>query len=152
MSVRHALLAPAVLAALQLFVPTQVAAQDKQIEAANLDAIVKSNPLQPGGPTAKVISSSRAGNSELQIIRISKIRLHHHALEDHVVYVARGSGTARLENATGQIESRPVKTGDFFNLPHGKKHAFDKTGDEDLVMVVVATAGWKPLEDTVFHE
>lgn len=146
------LLAPAALAALQLFVATPLVAQDKQIEVADLDAIVKGNPLQPGGPTAKVVSTLRAGNSELQIIRLSKIRLHHHTQEDHVLYVARGSGTARLENATGQIASSPVKTGDLFNLPRGRKHAFDKTGDEDLILIVVATAGWKPLEDTVFHE
>lgn len=151
MKTTHNLLAVAAFATIQLFA-SPLAAQDKRIETANLDAVVTANPLQAGGPTAKVISSTRAGNSELQIIRMSKIRLHHHALEDHVVYVARGSGTARLENDAGQIEARPVKSGDIFNLPRGKKHAFERSGEEDLVLLVVATAGWKPLEDTVFHE
>lgn len=148
---RHVLLATVALAAFQLS-PTAHGADGKQIETTTLDVIVAANPLPAGGPTAKVISTARAGNSELQVIRISKIRLHHHAQEDHVVYVARGNGTARLENAVGQIDSRPARPGDVFNLPRGKKHAFERTGDEDLVLLVVATAGWKPLEDTVFHE
>lgn len=151
MKTKRTLLTVAALAAAQLFA-SPLAAQDKKIETANLDAVVTANPLPAGGPTAKVISSTRAGNSELQIIRMSKIRLHHHAQEDHVVYVARGSGTARVENDAGQIESRPTKPGDIFNLPRGKKHAFERSGTEDLVLLVVATAGWKPLEDTVFHE
>lgn len=151
MTLKLSLAASAALAALQFSLPA-AAADGKQIEVTTLDAIVAANPLTAGGPTAKVISTARAGNSELQIIRMSKIRLHHHAQEDHVLYVARGTGTARLENASGQIETRPVKAGDVLNLPRGKKHAFDRSGEEDLVLLVVATAGWKPLEDTVFHE
>lgn len=151
MTIRLGLAACSALAALSLPFAA-MAAEDKQIETTTLDAIVAANPLAPGGPTAKVISTARAGNSELQVIRMSKIRLHHHAQEDHVLYVARGTGMARLENASGQIETRPVKAGDVLNLPRGKKHAFDRSGDEDLILLVVATAGWKPLEDTVFHE
>jgi mannose-6-phosphate isomerase-like protein (cupin superfamily) len=142
------------LAVILLSGPVAVAAQaqEKNIEVTDLDTILKSNPLQPGGPTAKVVGSSRAGNSELQVLVMSKIKLHHHHQEDHVVYIVRGSGTARLENAAGQLETRQVKPGDILNLPRGKKHGFDKTGNEDLVLLVVATAGWKPLEDTKFHE
>lgn len=151
MTRRHVLLASAALATLQLSLPA-LGADGKQIDFTSLEAIVSANPLPAGGPTAKVISTVRAGNSELQVIRMSKIRLHHHAQEDHVVYVARGTGTARLENGAGQLETRPVKPGDVYNLPRGKKHAFERSGDEDLVLLVVATAGWKPLEDTVFHE
>lgn len=153
MMMRNAVLPAVVLAATVQFPGLAMAeTPDRPIETMSLDAILRDNPLPPGAPPAKVIAASRAGNSELQILRLAKIRLHDHAKEDHVVYVARGSGTARLENAAGQIETRPVKPGDIFNLPRGKKHAFDKTGDEDLVLVVVATAGWKPLEDTRFHE
>jgi hypothetical protein len=61
----------------------------------SVDAILKQSPLQAGGPTAKVAGSSRAGNSELQVIEMSKIKLHHHDQEDHIVYVARGRGILR---------------------------------------------------------
>lgn len=152
MTDRHLLLRSALFVAFPFLAATMSAAQAEQPMVMNLDAIVADSPLAPGGPPAKVIASSRAGNSELQVLTMSKIRLHHHEQEDHVVYVARGTGTARLETAAGEIETRPVGPGDIFNLPRNLKHAFDKTGDEDLVLLVVATAGWKPLEDTQFHE
>lgn len=126
--------------------------QDTAITADNLDTILQANPLPSDGPPAKVIATTRAGNSDLQILVMRKIRLHHHNQEDHVVYVARGAGTVRMENSAGEIETRQFKPGDIYNLPRGKKHAFDKTGDEDIVLLAVATAGWKPLEDTAFHE
>jgi quercetin dioxygenase-like cupin family protein len=126
-------------------------AQDTGITADNLDAILEANPLPPEVP-AKVVATSRAGDSELQVLRMRKIRMHHHNQEDHVIYVARGEGTIRLETATGKIETRRFKPGDFYNLPRGKKHALEKAGDEDIVLLVVATAGWKPLEDTTFFE
>ena len=65
-------------------------------------------------------------------------------------YTAGFSG--RFEMAPGKIEARPVKVGDVFVLPRNLKHAFEKTGSDDLVLLVVATVGWKPLEDTTFHE
>jgi mannose-6-phosphate isomerase-like protein (cupin superfamily) len=144
----------AVAAALLLLgsAPFAAQAQSKQIEVMDLDSILARNPLPVGGPPAKVVMSTRAGNSELQVLVMSKIRMHHHEQEDHVVYIARGSGTARLENASGAMETRSVQPGDIFNLPRGRKHAFEKSGSEDIVMLVVATAGWKPLEDTKFHE
>jgi mannose-6-phosphate isomerase-like protein (cupin superfamily) len=126
-------------------------AQDAGITVDNLDAILEANPLPPEVP-AKVIATSRAGDSELQVLRMRRIRLHHHDQEDHVVYVARGEGTIRMETADGQLETRRFKPGDIYNLPRGKKHSLEKIGDEDIVLLVVATAGWKPLEDTVFHE
>ncbi len=45
-----------------------------------------------------------------------------------------------------------VKPGDILNIPRRVPHSFTKIGDENLVMVVVATVGWKPLEDTKFYE
>jgi mannose-6-phosphate isomerase-like protein (cupin superfamily) len=150
MTIKRVLLTSALLAAFPFLTATM--AHSQEIEVTNLDAIVADHPLEPGGPPAKVVASSVAGNSELQVLVMRQIRLHHHEEEDHVVYVARGEGTARLENAAGEIETRPVQPGDILNLPSGLKHAFDKTGDEDLVLLVVATAGWKPLEDTHFHE
>ena len=143
--------AAAVLLVLGLL-PFTAQAEDKNIEIMDLDSILAKNSLPAGGPPAKVVAATRAGNSELQVLVMSKIRMHHHDEEDHIVYIARGNGTARLQNASGQVETRQVQPGDIFNLPRGRKHAFQKTGSDDIVMLVVATAGWKPLEDTKFHE
>lgn len=127
-------------------------AETQHIEVSNIDTIIEAHPLTQDGPPASVIGRSVAGDSELQVLVMRNIRLHHHEQEDHVVYVVRGEGTARLENADGELEEHSVQAGDIFNLPRNRKHAFEKSGDEDIVMLVVATAGWKPLEDTVFHE
>ncbi len=119
----------------------------RKIEVTSLDEMVKKNPLGPGGPTAKVSGSIKTDTTELAVIEMSKIRLHHHELEDHIVYVARGRGMARLGD-----EEREVKPGDILFLPKRIPHAFTKIGDENLLLVVVATVGWKPLEDTKFYE
>jgi len=111
-----------------------------KITVNTLDEVLKANPL-PADKTAQVTWKARAGNSELQVIEMSKIKLHHHDQEDHVLYVARGQGTARLGD-----ETRQVKAGDILNLPKGIPHSFTKEGKENLVLIVVATAGWKPLE------
>jgi quercetin dioxygenase-like cupin family protein len=125
-------------------------AGEGQITITSVAAILPQNPLQPGGPTANVVGSSRAGNSELQMIEMSKIKLHHHDQEDHGVYIARGHGILRM-GEKGQ-ETREVRPGDIINLPRGIPHGFEKRGDENLVLLVVATAGGKPLEDTKFYE
>lgn len=117
-----------------------------KITVNTLDEVLKGNPL-PMDKTAQATWKSRAGNSELQVIEMSKIKLHHHDQEDHVLYVARGQGTARLGD-----ETRQVKAGDILNIPKGVPHSFTKEGKENLVLLVVATAGWKPLEDTKFYE
>lgn len=131
-----------------VFVATESLAQEmKKIAVSALEHILKKNPLQPGGPTAKVVGAERAGNSELQILVMSKVKLHHHTMEDRIVYIARGHGIARLGG-----ETRDVKVGDIIDIPRGVKHGFEKKSVEDLVLLVVATAGWKPLEDTKFHE
>ena len=97
--------------------------------------------IQAAGPTAKVSGSSQAGNSELQVIEMSTIKLHHHDQEDHIVYVARGRGILRM-GEKGQ-DNREVKPGDIINLPRGILHGFKKQGDENLVLLVVASAGWR---------
>ncbi len=125
-------------------------AQDARFDSADLAAVVSGKP-QVDGPN-KVMRTFVANRSQLQVLTITKIKLHHHEDEDHVVYVAKGSGSGRFETAPGKIETRPVKVGDIFVLPKKLKHAFEKTGGEDLVLLVVATVGWKPLEDTKFHE
>lgn len=117
-----------------------------KITVNTLDEVLKGNPL-PGDKTAQVTWKTRAGNSELQVIEMTKIKYHHHNQEDHIVYIARGQGIARLGDDT-----RQVKAGDILNLPKGIPHSFTKEGRENLVLLVVATAGWKPLEDTKFYE
>ena len=140
----------ALVAALMVVATSLAWAGEGRISITSVEAMLKQNPLQAGGPTAKVAGSSRAGNSELQVIEMSQIKLHHHDQEDHIVYVARGRGILRM-GEKGQ-ETREVKPGDILNLPRGVPHGFEKQGDENLILLVVATAGWKPLEDTKFYK
>lgn len=123
------------------------ASSQAKITVTSLDEMLKANPLPATGPTAKVVGSSKTPTTELQAIEMSKIKLHHHNQEDHIVYVARGRGSARLGD-----EMREVKPGDILNIPRGVPHAFTKIGEENLVLLVAATVGWKPLEDTKFYE
>jgi mannose-6-phosphate isomerase-like protein (cupin superfamily) len=146
------LLISAVLALIALPTPIAAAETGDMIAVANLDAILKDNPLHPGGHTASIVASLRAGDAELGILVMTENRLHHHPRQDHVLYLVRGRGVAWLENASGQIETRAIEPGHLFRLPRGKKHGFAKAGDEDLVFLVVAT----PLpdasdQDTVYH-
>jgi mannose-6-phosphate isomerase-like protein (cupin superfamily) len=136
-------------AILSMGLATSVLAQGA-FDGVDLAAVVAGKP-QADGPN-KVMRTFVANRSQLQVLTISKIKLHHHEQEDHVVYVAKGAGNGRFEVAPGKIEARAVKAGDIFVLPKNLKHAFEKTGGEDLVLLVVATVGWKPLEDTKFHE
>ena len=92
---------------------------------------------------AFVAAARRAGSGELQIVVARKIPLHVHD-QDHVVFVERGTGIARLENAAGAIEARAVKPGEILDVPRGKKHGFEKTGEEDLVLLVVTTPSRVP--------
>jgi mannose-6-phosphate isomerase-like protein (cupin superfamily) len=133
----------AVLAAISFAAPQAAAAQERTIELMDLDTIVKTHPLPPGEPTASVIASRRAGEGELQIVLARRIPLHIHD-QDHVIFVERGTGAARIENASGEIETRQVKPGDIVDVPRGKKHAFEKTGGEDLVLLVVTTPSHTP--------
>jgi mannose-6-phosphate isomerase-like protein (cupin superfamily) len=127
-----------------------VLAQEATFDAVDLAAVMAGKPQVDGAN--KVMRTFIANRSQLQVLTITKIKLHHHEQEDHVVYVAKGAGSGRFEIAPGKIETRPVEVGDIFVLPKKLKHAFEKTGNEDLVLLVVATVGWKPLEDTRFHE
>jgi len=129
---------------------TTVLAQEATFNAVDLAAVMAGKP-QVEGPN-KVMRTFVTNRSQMQVLTITKIKLHHHEQEDHVVYVAKGAGSGRFEISPGKIKARPVKAGDIFVLPKKLKHAFEKTGSEDLVLLVVATVGWKPLEDTRFHE
>lgn len=125
-------------------------AQDATVKLTDLGAVLKAAPADD--KPARVVETFIANKSQLQVLTIKNIKLHHHALEDHVVYVAQGAGKGRIETAPGKIEEKEVKAGDFYLLPKNLKHAFQAADGLELVMLVVATAGWKPLEDTTFHE
>jgi mannose-6-phosphate isomerase-like protein (cupin superfamily) len=133
-----------------LAAPATLAAASDRIEVKQIDTMVPSKPLPPGD--AEIVGSVRAGDAEISVLVLNRNRLHHHAAQDHVLYVVRGNGTARLENAAGQIESRPIKVGDILGLPRGRKHGFERSGDEDLVFLVVATSLPHGAEETTFHE
>jgi len=128
------------------------AERPKENTVTALDALVGQNPLQPGGDTSSMIGSFPSGDNELGILVMSRNRLHHHPKQDHVLYLARGHGIARLENASGALEQRPIKPGDILSLPRGRKHAFHKTGEENLVFLVLAGPGRDDFADTTFHE
>ena len=117
-----------------------------KIVAANLEDILKKHPLA-AGQAAKATPVTRVPGAELQVIEMSKIKLHSHSQEDHIVFVVRGKGTVRLDQ-----ETRDVRPGDIFMLPKDVPHGFSKSGDENLVLLVIGTPGWKPLEDTKFRE
>jgi mannose-6-phosphate isomerase-like protein (cupin superfamily) len=138
------------LVTVSLIVATQRATAE-EIAIGQLDAIVASNPLAPG-QTDSIVEWIRAGGAEVSVLVMSKNRLHHHSHQDHVLFLARGNGTARLENAKGEIESRPIKAGDILSLPRGKKHGFQSIGNENLVFLVVATPLPPGVEETTFHE
>ena len=138
-----ALASAAALAAMLFAVPETTEARDRTIEVTDLETILKTHPLPPGGPGTSVVASRHAGKGELQIVVARKIPLHIHD-QDHVVFVERGTGTARIENAAGEIETRQVKPGDIVDVPRGKKHGFEKTGDEDLVLLVLTTPSRTP--------
>ena len=129
-----------------------LAASADEIAVTNLVVIVRNEPLQPRDPTAAIVASIRAGSAELGVLVLRKNRLHHHEAQDHVLYVARGNGTARLENVTGQIETRAIRPGDILSLPRGRKHGFEKSGGEDLVFLVIATPLPPGVEETTYHE
>src|SRR5262249_55252000 len=80
-----------------------------------------------GEPGAAVVAARGAGNGELQIVVARKIPLHVHD-QDHVVFVERGTGVARIENAAGAIEARPGKPGGNTQLPPCYKHSLTKNG------------------------
>ncbi len=124
--IRVPALATAAALAAMLFAAAETAqARDRAIEVTDLETILKTHPLPPGGPGASVVAS------------------RHHD-QDHVVFVERGTGTARIENAAGAIDTRQVKPGDIVDVPRGKKHGFEKMGDENLVLLVLTTPSRAP--------
>jgi mannose-6-phosphate isomerase-like protein (cupin superfamily) len=151
MKLAHRPISVSILVTMLLSGPAMPVAAD-EIAVTSLGVILRNEPLLHGDSTAAIVASVRAGAAELGVLVLSKNRLHHHEAQDHVLYVARGTGTARLESSAGQVETRAIKPGDILSLPRGRKHGFEKTGGEDLVFLVVATPLPPGVAETTFHE
>jgi mannose-6-phosphate isomerase-like protein (cupin superfamily) len=141
-----------VAAALSIPCRSPAFAGSDTIAVTKLATILRENPLRPGGPAAVIVSSLRAGDASLGVLVMRENRLHHHIAQDHVLYLVRGKGIARLENESGQVETRPIEPGDILSLPRGRKHGFKKSSDEDLVFLVVATPLPARVEETTYDE
>jgi len=150
-SVKSAVIAPMLVFIGLLAGGGSLRAQEDRIEVKQIDAILNAKPLAPDA-TGAIIAHVRAGGAELGILVMRKNRLHHHSHQDHVLYLLRGEATAKLETATGQVETRTVRPGDILSLPRGKKHGFEKSGAEDLVFLLVATPLPPGVEETTYHE
>jgi quercetin dioxygenase-like cupin family protein len=144
-------LASSALAIVLVWGSATLAEANDKIQVKRIDDIIRANPLA-GGATAAIVESIRAGGAEIGVLVMSKNRLHHHSHQDHVLYVVRGEGTAKLESSAGQVETSTIKPGDILSLPRGKKHGFEKLGNEDLVFLVVATPLPPGVEETTYHE
>ncbi len=127
------------------------AAEHNMITVKQIDTLVRDNPLAPGADGA-IVEYFRAGGAEVGVLVMRKNRLHHHSHQDHVLYLVRGEGIAKLENAAGQVETQRVRPGDILTLPRGKRHGFEKSGKDDLVFLVVATPLPPNVEETTYHE
>jgi quercetin dioxygenase-like cupin family protein len=110
------------------------AGAQETVTFADLDALVRQKPLQPGGPTADIVASKHVGASDLQVVVARKIDLHTHEDSEHTIYVARGSG---LFHFAGQ--TRPVAAGDMLTVPIGVVHGFEASAGQELVLLVVET-------------
>lgn len=139
------------LLALSLAGFSGLATEGSRIEVRQIDRIVRDNPLPPD-TTDAIVQYIRAGGAEVGVLVMRKNRLHHHSQQDHVLYLARGTGVARLENEAGQTETRIITAGDILSLPRGKKHGFEKSSDENLVFLVIATPLPPGVEETTYHE
>ena len=122
-----------------------VSAQAPKITITNVDTIV--TPTFLGEAPVKFAPAAQISNVGILAGQVKKIRLHTHELEDHVVYVVRGTATARLGD-----EAREVKPGDLISIPKRVPHSFEQKGAEPFVILVNATPGWDPLKDTRYLE
>jgi oxalate decarboxylase/phosphoglucose isomerase-like protein (cupin superfamily) len=138
-------------AVLMILTASSAFADPETISVTKLETILKENPLPPG-PAASIVGSLRAGEASLGVLVMRENRLHHHVAQDHVLYLVRGTGIARLESANGAIETRSIGPGDILTLPRGRKHGFKKSSDEDLVFLVVANPVPSGVEETTCDE
>jgi mannose-6-phosphate isomerase-like protein (cupin superfamily) len=110
-------------------------AQEGGVTVTNLDTLLRQHPLPPG-TASDIVAERAAGDSKLQVVVESKIPLHVHADTDHMLYIARGTGTAHLAG-----QNRKIKPGDILFIPHGVEHGFEKDPRSgNIVMLVVETS------------
>ena len=121
------------------------AADAPKITVTHIDKIVTPNFL--GEAPVKFAPAAQVSNVGILAGQVKKIRLHTHELEDHVVYVVRGTATARLGD-----EMREVGPGEIISIPKRVPHSFEQKGSEPFVILVNATPGWEPLKDTRYLE
>ncbi len=121
-------------------------AADGGLVLKSVEGVLALSPLPAEAPV-QVSWTALAGNSQVLVMEVRKIVYHHHDVEDHIVYVARGKGTLRLENGT-----RDIAEGDIIVLPHGVKHGFERSGDENLVILVTGTPGFEPVAGIIADE
>lgn len=121
------------------------AAEAPKITVTNVDKIVTPDFL--ADKPVKFAPAAQISNVGILAGQVRKIRLHTHELEDHVVYVVRGTAMARLGD-----ESRDVGPGDLISIPKRVQHSFEQKGAEPFVILVNATPGWDPLKDTRYLE
>jgi quercetin dioxygenase-like cupin family protein len=130
-SIKRAAMAVTLPVVLGLAAPTLHAA-DGGISVTDLDTLLREHPLAAGA-TSDVVAYRGAGNTLVQVVTESSIPPHVHEDTDHILYIARGAGTANLAGQT-----RAIKPGDILFIPHGVLHGFEKApGSENIVMLVV---------------
>jgi mannose-6-phosphate isomerase-like protein (cupin superfamily) len=133
------------LLAAVVVVASVVAAEAPKVTVTSVDEIVTPDFL--GDKPVKFAPAAQVSNVGILAGQVKKIRLHIHELEDHVVYVVRGRATARLAD-----ETREVRPGDLISIPKRVPHSFEQKGAEPFVILVNATPGWDPLQDTRYLE
>jgi quercetin dioxygenase-like cupin family protein len=133
------------LLAAVVVVASVVAAEAPKVTVTSVDEIVTPDFL--GDKPVKFAPAAQVSNVGILAGQVKKIRLHTHELEDHVVYVVRGRATARLAD-----ETREVRPGDLISIPKRVPHSFEQKGAEPFVILVNATPGWDPLQDTRYLE
>jgi mannose-6-phosphate isomerase-like protein (cupin superfamily) len=128
-----------------LIVGSATAADAPKITVTNVDKVVTADFL--GDKPVKFAPAAQTSNVGILAGQVKTIRLHTHELEDHVVYVVRGRAAARLGD-----ERRDVGPGDLITILKRVPHSFVQKGVEPFVILVNATPGWDPLNDTNYLE
>ena len=97
--------------------------------------------LAHGGAIAQMILDRR-NLKEIGFLAIArldpgkKIEAHVDPMEE-IYFIANGAGEMTVGN-----ETRPVKPGDAVWIPAGDSHALLNTGEEQCVVLVVASPAW----------
>jgi mannose-6-phosphate isomerase-like protein (cupin superfamily) len=128
-----------------IVVASATGAEAPRISVTNVDKIVGPDFL--GDKPVRFAPAAQISHLGVLAGQVKKIRLHTHETEDHVVYVVRGRALARLGD-----ETREMGPGDLISIPKRVPHSFEQKGSEAFVILVNATPGWDPLNDTKYLE